>query len=231
MGRTHGIMQAKRLVPLSPQLTDARLALDHQRFNSKILQSRRQFETRLATPNDDHDRLLVRPFALALPTPLFRPRPVLRFLLPQRTGELRYAMQTLQVRENRVGLPFPVRRGNEAQDARCRSHGGREREKCLDPRHVRVRRPQSCGFGVELEIRDFGDRQAIEEELFDAIAAKEGAEVPCESEDVAPESVVHQLADDTVHVVSLDTVRKRFKPLLSYGSRVHFGGRRKPQPF
>ena len=201
-------MQAKRLVPLSPQLTDARLPLDHQRFDSKIFQSRRQFKTRLTTPNDDYHRLLVWPLALALPTPLFRPRPVLRFLLPQRTGELRHAVQTLQVRENRVGLPFPVRRGNEAQDARGGSRGGREREKCLDPRNVRVRLPHGGGFDVELEIRDFGDREAIEQESLDAIAAVEGAEVPCEREDVAPEGVVCQLADDAVHVVSLDTINK-----------------------
>src|SRR5260221_14407508 len=94
-GRTHGIMQAERLIPLSPQLTDARFALDDQRFDSKILQSRRQFKARLTTPNNDYHRLLVWAFALALQTPLFRPRPMLRFLLPQRAGELRYAMQTL----------------------------------------------------------------------------------------------------------------------------------------
>jgi hypothetical protein len=103
-------------------VTDARFTFDDQRLDSKVLQSRRQFQARLATTNDDHDRLLVGPFALALPTPLFWPRSVLRFLLPQWTSELWESMQTFEIRENGVRLPIPIGHWDKAKDARSGSH-------------------------------------------------------------------------------------------------------------
>src|ERR1700730_1159093 len=131
-------MQAECFVPLPPQLTDAGFALDDERLDAEILESRGELEPRLATPNDNHGRLLIRPHALALLMPLFRPRSMLRFLFSERTGKLREAVQILEVRENRVGLPIPIWRRDQADDARACSHRGREREKCLDPRDVRV---------------------------------------------------------------------------------------------
>ena len=48
-------MQTERFVPLSPQVADASFALDDERLDAKILESRSQFEARLATAGDDHD--------------------------------------------------------------------------------------------------------------------------------------------------------------------------------
>jgi hypothetical protein len=106
--RTNGVMRTKRFIPLSPQVADACFALDDERFDAKILKSRGHLEPRLATADNDHDRLLVGRLALPLPTALLRPRSELGFPLPQRTGKLWMTVQTFQTCENRVGLPIPA---------------------------------------------------------------------------------------------------------------------------
>ena len=155
-GRTNGVMQTKRLIPLSPQVSDACFALANQRLYSEILESRRQFEPRLATPDDDHDGLLVGPLARDLPTPLLRPRPELGFPLPPRTDKLREAVQALEAGEDRVRLPIPAARQNQAEDAGPDPRRRREREERLDPRDVRVGLSQDRGVCVELEVGELG---------------------------------------------------------------------------
>src|SRR6266851_1399446 len=139
--RTHGIVQAERFVPFSPQLTYASFTLDDEGLDTKILETRGEFEPRLTTTNDNHNRLLIGPIAFSLAMALFRPRSELRFLFPERTGQLRAAMQTLEGREYRVCLPIPIGHWDEAKYPRSGSHRGRECENCLDPRDIRVGPP------------------------------------------------------------------------------------------
>ena len=45
IGRTHGIMQTERFVPLSPQVADTSLPFDNQRLHAKVLESRSELES------------------------------------------------------------------------------------------------------------------------------------------------------------------------------------------
>jgi hypothetical protein len=65
--------------------------------------------------------------------------------------------------------------------------------------------------------------------LFDAIAAKEGTKVPGEGEQVTPENIVDELAEDSANVIRLDVVSESLKPGLGYNCRIDFGKGRESQ--
>jgi hypothetical protein len=81
-----------------------------------------------------------------------------------------------------------------------------------------------------LKIGELGSGQSIKEELFDAVAAKEGTKVPGEGEQVTPENIVYELGEDSVNVIRLDVVGESLKPGLGYKCRIDFGEGRESQP-
>ena len=63
-------------------------------------------------------------------------------------------------------------------------------------------------------------------ESLNAVVAIESEEVPGECENVKPESIVHELAENAIHIDGLDIVGKISKTRLSYGSQIRVSRQR-----
>ena len=191
----HLIVQGERMITLAPVVPDARLAIDDQRIDAELRETRRDRQPGLTAADDQHGgvAVLVDGGSLAQIEPIGSAE-ITRIglaLRPRLPDMLLVALYFVERRQKRPGLSAPVAViRNQPQDSAAAALQRLEREDRLHCGCACARDAAWRGaIGINPEIRRSGPSVLIQLGD-DRIRAFDRANVPCERQHIAPIALV-----------------------------------------
>ena len=210
------IVQHQRVIPVPPVVADAIVLFDDERRDVELLEPRRDGESRLSAPNDQHLRvcfgkgILVATLVEPVPAPdLFSVRDASN---PSCAQVLLESLQLLHRGQESPRFPTPLAVRHEAEEAATSRQLRLEPVEGLDGARGIGSREGGLSAGLESKFTRPGGCHRPRHRATNRLRAVERPQVPREREQVAPPAFRHEEIGGPCHVLLLERLAEPAEP-------------------